>query len=343
MESNCYPEIYLPEKIESILGSLPKLPPQPAEPKAPIMPTKPEEKENDKGTFGCILIFVVGVVIFCVSKGAFESFGDAMSIVPLLLIGLFSLVLIIQLPSKKKQYELDMQEYNQKLNQYNADLKNFETQKIKYQQDLANYNRKRKELLSKKNLSLYRSKLFNEVKNKISDDSAYKNTDKIKVGPGEDYFFPYLKKLCSDNFKIFRNIKVETPFDYYYYPDFVLVDDNGIIYDIEIDEPYSMEDKVPIPIHYLELEECELVSSDEYRNDFFTSVKGWVVIRFSEKEIYKDPEKCVNFIKEVYDGICNMDFSEVNSFEILREKKWTEAEACKMASRRYRESYIVCN
>jgi len=118
-------------------------------------------------------------------------------------------------------------------------------------------------------------------------------------------------------------------------PDVAIIDENNpnIRIDIEIDEPYSAIERKPI--HYIG---C----GDEFR-DLYMNNLGWIVIRFTEKQVFCDKEGCVAFIARVMFSINpKMDFlkkfiSHPNPSPINR---WTEFEAKIMESENFRESYL---
>lgn len=116
-----------------------------------------------------------------------------------------------------------------------------------------------------------------------------------------------------------------------YEPDISIVEKEnkyGIRIDIEIDEPYSGLEKNPI--HFIG---C----GDEFRDKNLAN-HGWIVIRFSEKQIHNEPSKCINYIKYI---LCLVDNDVIYSDVFpTPDKKWTEIEATIMAIRRYRESLL---
>lgn len=164
--------------------------------------------------------------------------------------------------------------------------------------------------------------------------------DGPQKGYTEDALFSALmKKNAINNWEV----KIDTEVGIYY-PDIVIVC-NDICIDIEIDEPYSYEEGQET--HYIG-------SRDEKRNQFFVD-NNWIVIRFSEKQIATDLNKCVMFIESVY-TICNsvfnektltennknvnMIYEELNNFaESFRDPRWTKEEARMMRINNYRDSY----
>ncbi|MGM9811011.1 MAG: hypothetical protein ACI30J_09130 [Paludibacteraceae bacterium] len=117
-----------------------------------------------------------------------------------------------------------------------------------------------------------------------------------------------------------------------YEPDIAIVEkdfNKGVRIDIEIDEPYSGYDKKPI--HYLD---C----GDDFRDKMLTNL-GWIVIRFSEKQVYKEPKKCIDYIAYIISILVNSK----NKLPLIfpeYDKKWSELEANMMILRRERETLL---
>jgi len=114
-----------------------------------------------------------------------------------------------------------------------------------------------------------------------------------------------------------------------YNPDFTLIcPKTGLHIDIEIDEPYSFQNKTPI--HYIG---C----GDNERDNFFLEL-NWCVIRFTEKQIIENTSECIKTIQSVYDNLINMS-SGYDNF-LKSEPKWSYEEALIMQNKSYREKYL---
>lgn len=117
-----------------------------------------------------------------------------------------------------------------------------------------------------------------------------------------------------------------------YEPDIAIIEKEhhlGIRIDIEIDEPYTgYEQKA---IHFIG---C----GDEYRDANLCNL-GWIVIRFSEKQVYTEAEKCIGYIKHVL-SLIDSSLSCSNFVSPQEDKKWTSTEAVIMAAKGYREAYL---
>lgn len=120
-----------------------------------------------------------------------------------------------------------------------------------------------------------------------------------------------------------------------YEPDISIIERNdkyGIRIDIEVDEPYSGVSKKPI--HYIG---C----GDDYR-DMNLTHHGWIVIRFSEKQIATEIEQCVNYVKYVI-SLIDSDVRPDSYDFPTPDKRWTESESKVMSVMNYREKMLHHN
>ena len=120
-----------------------------------------------------------------------------------------------------------------------------------------------------------------------------------------------------------------------YEPDIALIySGNGlnIRIDIEIDEPYAAITNKPT--HYIG---C----GDEYR-DANLNMLGWIVIRFSERQIFENEIGCVRFIAEIIKSVdSSFIISTLENIPDLNfEKQWTKVESQKMAKEKMRQRYL---
>ena len=138
----------------------------------------------------------------------------------------------------------------------------------------------------------------------------------------------------DDNYEILGDVSIlVTEGSYPYEPDIAIIEKNnkyGIRIDIEIDEPYSgYENK---PIHY---KDC----GDDFRDRTLADL-GWMVIRFSESQIYKEPYNCINYIKQLINRIDN-DVLPLPKGDIPQcVKRWSKNEAKEMIESQYRERLL---
>jgi very-short-patch-repair endonuclease len=121
-----------------------------------------------------------------------------------------------------------------------------------------------------------------------------------------------------------------------YVPDFAYIDPTLDLYiDIEIDEPYTHVTRQAV--HYLDAEK------DAARNQYFLN-GGWIVIRFSEKQVIESPASCCKTIASTIASLTGNNtlmapFREVPTLKPA--KRWTADEAKAMAAIAYREQYLT--
>jgi hypothetical protein len=144
----------------------------------------------------------------------------------------------------------------------------------------------------------------------------------------EDFLAIFFKELIYDNLTVFTGTSPKEP-------DIALISlRRNLFIDIEVDEPYDGINRNPI--HYVEVE----TSIDEYRNKAFTD-QGWLVIRFSEKQVKEQPLQCCRYIYKIVQSIINISIPELDSVDCLtKEKMWTKDEARAMEKKKDREHYL---
>ena len=164
------------------------------------------------------------------------------------------------------------------------------------------------------------------------------NDSYVAKGKSELYFYRSLIQTKEFDFTIYPNTKIEIEGDYddyYYYPDFILEDDYGIYYDIEIDEPYTAKEKLPIHYIYDDDNNC-----DAYRN-MILSDKGYVVIRFAESQIILHTKECIEYILLIRKQIHSMHIESISKNVIdFSVAKWSYDEADNLANEDFRKEYL---
>lgn len=153
-------------------------------------------------------------------------------------------------------------------------------------------------------------------------------------GYKEDDFFDVLKTNIKD-IEMTNNVHMVIPhFNKPYEPDIVLFDKNLNLYiDIEIDEPY--DGYYRYPTHYINPEDES--KQDDIRDLFFTE-SGWIVIRFTEKQVHCQAYECIDYIKKVLDSIYNKLFS--NDSMCQQENQWDYNQSIQWQKSYYREKYL---
>ncbi|SDA96003.1 hypothetical protein SAMN03080617_04163 [Algoriphagus alkaliphilus] len=135
------------------------------------------------------------------------------------------------------------------------------------------------------------------------------------------------KSIFSQHFLVFEGAKNN------YEPDFIFQESSrGLLIDIEIDEPYSGKSRKPM--HY--------EGNSDIDRDHYFNKNGWVVIRFAEEQIVKNPQGCLLYIAAVADSLLGTDYSGslLKAGSLARIKRWTYEEAEQMAKDFYREKYL---
>jgi len=153
-------------------------------------------------------------------------------------------------------------------------------------------------------------------------------------GYKENDFFNEIKNQITE-IELTNNVHMVIPnFNKPYEPDIVLFDKNLNLYiDIEIDEPY--DGYFRYPTHCINIEEDD--KQDNIRDLFFTE-SGWIVIRFTEKQVHCQANDCICYIKNVINSIYNQDF--INDTKCENENQWDYNQCIQWQKIFYREKYL---
>ncbi|MCX6328243.1 MAG: hypothetical protein NTZ85_01835 [Bacteroidia bacterium] len=114
--------------------------------------------------------------------------------------------------------------------------------------------------------------------------------------------------------------------------------------DIEINEPYSIENGLPLHFYYYSFSEegWTLKETDSMRDAFF-SLKGWFVVKFSEEQVISFPDRCCKVIYKLVRSLFpNMKFLEdFNTNEdLIPVKCWSIIDCINLERQNYREKYL---
>lgn len=223
---------------------------------------------------------------------------------------------IVHIKKPKDQYLAELKNYNTLLANYPA---KFEDEQKKYKNDILKYN---------KTIEIHRSEINNKLYlAEISPLRKVKrNVNSINRGKSEITFLEKLITKFGDQVKVDQIIE---NMNNSFIPDFVIIcQETGVHIDVEIDEPYSLPEKKPI--HYSD-------SEDDLRDSFFNSI-NWVVVRFSEKQIYLQAQQCILLIEKLLYCIRHHQeffFNDVS----LSHKGWTYEESLVMVKNNARNNY----
>lgn len=153
-------------------------------------------------------------------------------------------------------------------------------------------------------------------------------------GYKENDFYNQIKSKITD-ITIENNVHMVIPnYNKPYEPDIVLFDKKLNLYiDIEIDEPY--DGYYRYPTHCTNPE--EEIKQDDIRDLFFTE-SGWIVIRFTEKQVHCQVNECIDYIQNVLNSLYNRKFT--TDIKCEREKQWDYNQCIQWQKIYYREKYL---
>lgn len=153
-------------------------------------------------------------------------------------------------------------------------------------------------------------------------------------GYKENDFYSQLKQDKID-IELANDVHMVIPnFNKPYEPDIVLFDKSLNLYiDIEIDEPY--DGYYRYPTHYINPEDD--IKQDNIRDLFFTE-SGWIVIRFTEKQVHRQAKECIEYIKNVLNALYDRSF--VNDSHFQKENQWDYDQCIQWQKVFYREKYL---
>lgn len=153
-------------------------------------------------------------------------------------------------------------------------------------------------------------------------------------GYKENDFFNLLKQNITD-IEMTNNVHMLIPnFNKPYEPDIVLFDKTLNLYiDIEIDEPY--DGYYRYPTHFINLE--DEIKQDSIRDLFFNE-SGWIVIRFTEKQVHCHAYECIDYVRNVLNSLYKRNF--VNAPTCQKENQWDYNQCIQWQKIFYREKYL---
>ena len=357
-----YPEIYYSSEISSILHSYP--PVILYKPVEPIRPTPPQhvpEKDFETSIWlnllYCIpLATLVGFIGLARSaKGAALVIGTIVFICFIFLPLCF--IIYAAIASAKRSNEDRRDLYLKSIEHYERMEKQYQEELISLPKRIEQYEQAQKDTTYKTELiKQYRKNLVSNRKQPFFEEYSRKNVKKGKV---ESILFKRLLEefpnKCFDNSEIIIETDSISGF-FSYYPDIAIVT-GGLFIDIEVDEPYTIENGTVQPIHYLTDSSYYPESSDSERNRLLSKA-GWEIIRFSEEQVVLHLDNCVRFVKAFICSILNRNTEyhidargslfykddltdeELNELYPWRRKKWTKQGAIKLAETNFRYSYL---
>jgi len=153
-------------------------------------------------------------------------------------------------------------------------------------------------------------------------------------GYKENDFYNQLKQNITC-IEMTNNVHMVIPnFNKPYEPDIVLFNKNLNLYiDIEIDEPY--DGYYRYPTHFISPEND--IKQDNIRDLFFTD-SGWIVIRFTEKQVHSQANECIDYVRNVLNSLYNRNF--VTDTTCKKENQWDYNQCIQWQKIYYREKYL---
>ncbi|MDY7008143.1 MAG: hypothetical protein SWX82_30495 [Cyanobacteriota bacterium] len=324
-----YPVILIPTVVQNIAVALP-------EAVAPEIIEKPSKEQPQKPTFKVPLPSKIDTktLIIWLAVGMMLA-STTMSI----LVVIVTVLLIFYIYNKEKtSYGERKTEYDIKRYKYQTNLEKYELESQKWLEAQSNYRASTSSYTQK--LKTYNG-IIDELNTKVP--IAKKEFNKLSniellfgsnapKGRTEKSFFRVLNQHFPD-VEILTDYQVVKYQEFPYTPDFIYYDSRWNLYiDIEIDEPYNGVDKKPT--------HCIDVDKDKNRDDFFVS-NNWVVIRFAEEQVMRQPESCCRFIAKTILFLTGKPIPDVlkKTEDLMPINRWNLSRAKKMARENYRDEY----
>ncbi len=322
-----YPYVQLPRAIELHLSG-PVLPPKPENIIAPTLPQKPEEPSLPKAppvlmqkleaelAIGAGVAILVGVIIagapgFVIARGmitvvrlaknAYDSYNYKN----------------IKLP----KYEKELDKYLAKLRNWEEHCRSLEIEHQQRKQEAELKYRRQIEISTKawkEGQTSFPKKLDCHPLNEYNDSKQGRNDDLLRSRLENG--ISLVQSLEIELLPINKGLSIPD-FDFPYTPDIgmqVKNKDKTLFLDIENDEPWYTKDGERCVIH-------EVENRNHEKRDIFFVKKDWIVIRFSEKQIIEETDKCVEFILDIVQNIFQPGYSNIRSPK--EHKRWTLSNA----------------
>lgn len=341
-----YPIICIPKRvyeIKNIFNNPPEPPQKPPIPKKnyPEVPLEPvKESGFTAGYIISFFFFLIGLTLLTNESG----WGIFLTIIGIL-------IFIIVQSGKNQANRIFEKKKIQHFGEYSKYVDDLLSLDDRYELQLKNYYKKTlpeykssyskyMEFIYNRDSKSYRQQyIFNNLQDFFSSSTKpQKISLNVLVGQTEQFFFNHLKEYFYDT--VYKNlgIIVDNFEGEPYVPDFVIyIEELNLCLDIEIDEPYSTDKK---PIHYI-------AGNDIHRNSFFNNNK-WIVIRFAEIQIIRQPNECCELIQNVINFIYNENETTKNNLENIKKHinnipRWTESDAIWLANQQFRNLYYENN
>jgi len=339
MEAKNYPQVYYPKFIEQFCHQYPF-------PKLPVIP----EKQDDRAQLPNEPMLAVKELPFAKHKVAALTrrlwgiwFLWLVGIVAGILLGVTFGLSFLAILSLTGAYCCLMAAL------YVWVRADYARVRVRYQLQLAEYKRKQLEersaVAAKESIKAAKSRLGKPESERCSLEQRFKTLrgllrDRVqplgistaKQGISERKFGEYLQVYYEN---VMQGAEFETGKKWNYSADFLIWHPaSGLGMDIEIDEPYVLLTKEPT--------HCLDRGGDRRRNQFFLQ-RGWIVVRFTERQVVEAPLSCCKAIAQVIAEVTGDRhyWKQLESVaNLLPQRPWTVTEAKRMARNNYRLSYL---
>jgi hypothetical protein len=311
-----YPQVFYPPLLQSFLKQQQLTYPRYAKP-------QPQRSIWDLRINLNIVVPIGGIGLFILGFVAVVK-GLSLSQIAFGLLSWFGVIwglqqLIRWWGRRRKQYYQEIQA------DYKAQLKQWQRANKVRDRYLKNADKHQQQQLKSLRQKL-RELLKGKVEQPIGESDAQKGVSEVK-------FLAVLQSILP-NVKFGGEFPIPN-FPHPYSMDMAYVDEEtGLSINIEIDEPYEGKNKQP---HH-----CLDDDKDSKRNQFFTE-RNWVVIRFAEEQVVKNPQGCCRYLVEVIVNFTQNKslLEKVQQFPNLEPLlAWTVSEARQLAVWKHRETYL---
>ncbi|MGK7945862.1 MAG: hypothetical protein AB4058_15475 [Microcystaceae cyanobacterium] len=334
-----YPLIVLPNPLTDLTPPTTSKPVKPTHPVAPrkpqLLPPAPQPLNIQRliihSLIATMISITLGGIISLIDASVGGGLGICLLLVSLGIIYLQALGEKASFSRRLRQYEELQLSYLRHFESYSQQLAQYEQAKQIYPTALQAYQ---------DSLPLWQQEIeqFREIlSHKLNHPRSYQTLEiKPKKSYAEQRFEAVLNKYFLPHIK--TDLSLQTTNDDQEFdltPDFVYLDQEINLYiAIEIDEPYSHQTREPT--HYLGLE-LEQIQHDLLLEEL------WVIIRFSEEQVVKNPQSCCQVIAQVIEQTTGDDttfLSLQNESELLPTQRWNYEEALAMEQKDYRKTYL---
>ena len=354
-----FPIVKIPQRIQEINNIFPPLPlaplapSKPEAPKVPLQPTNQKYEGSGLGSFAALPVFLFGVCCFVTGKSAVHVVSGLM---------FFVLAVIILYKSsasnaknsvsinlkKQEAYEISLREYDEQKRIFELKQQAYAVALKQHESDKLDFNAMVEKLVESnpykgKTIELRRSALREILAKSAAPIFSEK---KYTSGVSENqFFYQMLVFFERTNITVLINHTAKNESKRQYMPDFVIsLEEENLNMIVEIDEPYV--GKNGMPIHFAN-------SHDLQRDSWFLN-RNWIVLRFAEEQIIKNPIACICHIVDIlrqntpFTGIINESillstlFGPKPQFDeaLVKIPQWTKEQAREMAAVRYRNNYL---